>query len=356
MLQEVYAPALTKCTNGDFVVIVPEFASRRYGIQLRCYWKNNKTAGAPWEMKDLFGNDVTSAPALIQSSEPKTDGRLEVVVREKGNVLRHYWCNPIFKEGQDWQWQQGDKFAENVKSKPAIVENPNNRNIEVVFWGVSMLEKQKYQPDVLQQWWGDKASCPSACPKWKPGLSSFGVDVASGPSMIYSTYGNYEIVYCDSNSKIRLLWIPVGFQMWQEVGKPFGENIASDPVLIQSDLDNGTKNFEVMYRDNFGQLRHWYRDNNDPKKPWNPIRSPEKRPICIGNNVLSGPSLITSGKGNKGNFDVVVVEASDSSNGYLMHYWRDNDDPICKKILIVCPPKCPYWKSEIIGKLPTITY
>jgi hypothetical protein len=99
-------------TKGNFEVVVRE------GDKLRHYWRNNDAAGTPWTAGPLFGANVDSAPALIQSNFG-TKGNFEVAVRE-GTQLRHYWRN---NDAAGTPWTAGPLFGSNVDSAPALIQS-----------------------------------------------------------------------------------------------------------------------------------------------------------------------------------------------------------------------------------------
>jgi hypothetical protein len=109
------APALIQSSFGNvgnFEVVVRE------GNKLRHYWRNNDASGYPWQTGPLFGDNVNSAPALIQSSFGNV-GNFEVVVRE-GNKLRHYWRN---NDASGYPWQTGPLFSDHIAYDPSLIQS-----------------------------------------------------------------------------------------------------------------------------------------------------------------------------------------------------------------------------------------
>ncbi len=146
----------------------------------------------------------------------------------------------------------------------------------------------------------------------------FGENITSDPTLIQSNFGDqgdFELVvnqggrlshYWRDNDDPNLTWSDEPFC--------FGENITSAPTLIQSNFgDQG--NFELVVNQG-GRLCHYWRDNDDPNLTWS------DEPFCFGENITSAPTLIQSNFGDQGNFELVV-----NQGGRLCHYWRDNDDP-----------------------------
>jgi hypothetical protein len=76
----------------------------------------------------------------------------------------------------------------------------------------------------------------------------------------------------------------------------------------------GKGNFEVVAPRSGGGLAHWWRDNDDPDRPW---RGPT---LMFGSTQdVDAAALIQSNFGTVGNLEV-VVNAGES----LYHYWRDD--------------------------------
>jgi hypothetical protein len=145
-----------------------------------------------------------------------------------------------------------------------------------------------------------------------------------GPALIQSSYGNkgnFELIvpmdagglayYWRNNDNEKLPWEgPIKF------GADAG--IVDGVSLVQSDFGE-SGNLELAAVDLGGHsLMHFWRDSALPLG-WNgPINVSKKSlvPIFSGN-----PSMAWTNFGCRGNFDVVVPNAS----GGFSHYWRDND-------------------------------
>ena len=225
---------------GSFEVLVRE------GNRLRHYWRNNEISSHPWTRGALFGSDIDSAPAMIQSSFGNM-GNFEVVVKE-GEQLRHYWRN---NDASGLPWNRGVLFGSNVDSAPAMIQSNfgNMGNFEVVV----------KEGEQLRHYWrnNDASGLP-----WNSGVL-FGSNVDSAPAMIQSNYGNMG-------------------------------------------------NFEVVVKEG-EQLRHYWRNNDISSHPWN-------RGALFSDHITLEPSLIQSGFGNMGNFEVVTKRGN-----CFVHFWRNND-------------------------------
>ena len=139
----------------------------------------------------------------------------------------------------------------------------------------------------------------------------------SRPALIQSNYGqkgNFEVIvnaqgrlqhWSRNNDDPNLPWNYIG---------TFASDVRGAPALIQSNY--GTQgNFEVVMRVEGGRLQHWSHNNDDPNRPWN-------YGATFGSDVVGEPALIQSNYGTQGNFEVIVT-----TGGGLRHFFRNNDDP-----------------------------
>jgi hypothetical protein len=243
------APAMTQGNfgnMGNFELVVRE------GNKLRLYWRNNDAAGVPWTKGVLFGDNVDSAPAMIQSNFGNM-GNFELVVRE-GNKLRHYWRN---NDAAGVPWTKGVLFGDNVNSAPSMIQSNfgNTGNFELV-----VREGNK-----LRLYWRNNgvAGFP-----WTKGVL-FGDNVNSAPAMIQSNFGNmgnFELVVREGD-KLRHYWrnndaagVP-----WN-VGVLFGDHITSVLSFIQGGFGN-IGNFELLAKRG-NCLTHFWRNNDAAGLPW----------------------------------------------------------------------------------------
>ena len=225
---------------GNFEVIVKE------GNKLRHYWRNNDDAALPWNKGDLFGDNVDSAPALIQSNFGNY-GSFEAVVKE-GDKLRHYWRD---NDTAGFPWIKGDLFGDSVGSAPALIQSNfgNKGNFEVV-----VREGSK-----LRQYWRNNDD--SALSWNKGGL--FGDNVDSAPALIQSNFGNmgnFEVIVNEGN-KLRHYWRNNDDPTypWNK-GVVFSDHITAPSALIQSAFGN-QGNFEIIAKRGKCLVLFW-RDND----------------------------------------------------------------------------------------------
>lgn len=230
-------------------------------------------------------------------------GNFELVMRRNGRLVHYY----RFNDEKGLPWFKTVEFGESINSDPALIQSNfgERGNFEVV---VKEGEKlQHYSRD------NDSPGNP-----WKRVGTPFGDNVSSAPAFIQGNFGkkgNFELVVNEGN-KLQSYYRDSDNPelQWKKLGKPFGANVSSAPALIHSNFGN-KGNFEVIIREG-NKLQHYFRDNDDPTYPWKMGGPP------FGENVSSAPALIQSNFGDKGNFELVVIEGSK-----LQHYRRNNDIP-----------------------------
>jgi hypothetical protein len=90
-------------------------------------------------------------------------------------------------------------------------------------------------------------------------------------------------------------------------------------ALIQGNLGR-VGNLEVVANAG-GSLYHYWRDDGGTWA-WHGDKAKPARPFATG--VVGAPGLVQSSHGTKGNFEVVAPLAA----GGLAHWWRNNDTPV----------------------------
>jgi hypothetical protein len=144
-------------------------------------------------------------------------------------------------------------------------------------------------------------------------------DAAGVPGFIQSNYGapgNFEVVVRTKDGRLNHWWrMDAAPWTWNDGGR-FAANIAlSGPALIQSQY--GTKgNLELVAVLGNGQMQHWWRDD-DHGNVWN-------AGVTFGAGVDSPPYMIEGQYGawdenHVGNFELCVAVG-----GRIQHWWRDN--------------------------------
>ncbi|MDH6118564.1 hypothetical protein ABH930_001565 [Kitasatospora sp. GAS204A] len=301
--------------QGDFELVVLQ------GNDLVFYSHDNADVNYAWTRGPVITDRATGPGCLIES-DYTTAGlpNLEVVVPESGRLV-HYW-----RAGTGGPWHQGATFGSGISDdRPAIVQSDFQSD------GHGHLEVLARQGDQLAAYWRDTSS-------WHP-AATFASAVSGGPAMIQGGFGgdhkNFEVVvpvgghlehWWHDNSDVNKPWQP---------GGSFASGVTGSPSLIESGFGAGDRpgNFEVVVPVG-DHLEHWWHDNSDVNKPWQPGGS-------FAPGVTGSPSLIESGFGagdRPGNFEVVVPGpaapeppddaqvAGGFSGNELQHWWHDNSD------------------------------
>ncbi|HXT44852.1 MAG TPA: DUF4185 domain-containing protein [Pseudonocardiaceae bacterium] len=107
------------------------------------------------------------------------------------------------------------------------------------------------------------------------------------------------------------------------------DTVAAPGCLIQSDYRTGSHgNFEVavplQLPNGTTELRHFWRDNNNPQQPW--IRGAR---ITADQDNVAGPACLIQSDyrtGSHGNFEVAVPLQLPNGTTELRHFWRDNSN------------------------------
>jgi len=296
-------------TKGNFEAVLRE------GSQLVHYWRSNNDSVLPWYRSVSFGNNVSSEPAMIQSNFGNV-GNLELVVKE-GNKLRHYWRD---NDAPGLPWHKGILFGDNVRSAPALIQSSfgNVGNFELVVreWGGPTVGYK------LRHYWRDNDA--SGLP-WHKGIL-FGDNVRSAPALIQSSFGNvgnFELVVREWGGwqdyyKLRHYWRnnDASGLPWHK-GILFGDHAGYTPAMIQSNFGN-VGNFELVVREWGGsgtryKLRHYWRNNDASGLPWH-------KGASFGDHITYQPSFIQGNFGYNGNFELLAKRGN-----CLTHFWRNND-------------------------------
>jgi hypothetical protein len=163
-------------SKGNFELVVP-----RVGGGLAHYWRNNDTAGLPWNGPNNFGGGNVAAVTMIQSNFGTT-GNLEVVARV-GSSLVHYWR----MDQSPWKWNGPTTIVPaGVTGAPALIQSDHGTrgNFELVVPCVG---------GGLAHYWrnNDAAGLP-----WS-GPNNFGLGNIQAVSLMQSNFGttgNLEVV------------------------------------------------------------------------------------------------------------------------------------------------------------------
>ena len=142
-----------------------------------------------------------------------------------------------------------------------------------------------------------------------------GAGCVGQPSATSTTFNrNFEAVYWELSGRLRHWWMDQQVNAWHDGGTFGPADIEGFPALIQSNY-GAPGNLEVVVRRRGGQLVHLWRDSVEPFA-WH-------EGVVIADGVkMSGPSLVQANVGTKGNFYVVCV----TNRGTMQLWWRDNDN------------------------------
>jgi hypothetical protein len=305
-------------------------AARLDGVMVQSYWSDrDRVCIIP--TGTLPAGSVAGIPELIQSRFG-TKGNFELVTPMAGGGLAHYWRN---NDDPFLPWYGPYAFGAQIGQVDAVTM------IESNFGSPGNLEVVARVGDQLSFFWRD-----------------------SGPGFIWN--GPYPLVADDN----------------------LVTGAAGNPVLIQSRFGS-QGNFELVVPLAGGGLAHFWRDNDDPSLPWHGpyvfgtelgvvgdvtmIESNFGDPgnleviVSVGTTLFffwrdSGPAfnwngpyaltmadgsspfvagnpvLIQSRFGEKGNFELIDMQASFTQDGGIVHMWRDNDNP-----------SLPWYQSTVFG-------
>jgi hypothetical protein len=302
-------------TRGNFEVVAPLATGR-----LAHYWRHNDAAGLPWHGPIPFGpTDHYEPVALIQSNFSTAGagrGNLEVLARTGGR-LDHYWRDDV----NPFPWH--GPFAVLVASgilgegPPALIQGAFGTKGN--FEAVAALATGR-----LAHFWrdNDAAGLP-----WH-GPTPFGAtDLYDAVALVQSNFstagggpGNLEVV-AHTETHLDFYWRDdVNPFPWHgPFTIPGSTGTGATPTLIQSGFGN-RGNFEVVVPHSTGGLAHFWRDNDAAGLPWH-------GPTAFGSgDVYDAVALIqsnfSSSGGGPGNLEVIAHTA-----GRLDHYWREDATP-----------------------------
>ena len=165
---------------------------------------------------------------------------------------------------------------------------------------------------------------------WRDGNGAFAwheaatletADLAAGagcvgqPACTSTTYNrNFEIVYWELSGRLRHWWMDQRTKVWYDSNVFGPTDCQGFPAFIQSNY-GAPGNLEVVVRRRGGLLQHWWREGA-PNFAWY-----DGGTITDGVK-MSGPSLVQANIGTQGNFYLVCV----TDRGTMQLWWRDNDN------------------------------
>jgi hypothetical protein len=389
-LPDMDAPALIRSdygNAGNFEVVV------RQGNQFCHYYRNNDASRPPfvgptfWQFTGChgqeFGQDVASAPAFIQS-EYGNQGNFEVVVQNSAHELCHYYRDND-AAGQPWKFT--GCFTKgllpegiDVTSAPALIQSrfgKQVKNFEIMALVTGPTINNPFidfPTNILCHFYRDndngaKWKGPTFClspTQFHPAFQAN--DYTSAPALIQSSFGDhgdFEVVvtetgvgrspsgsggrvvhYFRNNDIDNFPWGPCTGNVTPPcpTGEPIEdviideENLEVSPIpnsaasLIQNTFSSGSSlrgNLEVMVRQGFElltlpprELCHYTESDNTGQ--WG-----SGQPQCFGTHFLSAPSMIETGTGLFGHFQVVVwATSADGKTPQLISMGEDGTEVI----------------------------
>jgi len=187
-----------------------------------------------------------------------------------------------------------------------------------ITWGDKGFRRIAYAANMLEQqvFWGVRNTNPDP---WTKRRLHNGVLIESGNG---ANHNNFEL-FVKKGLNIERWWRDhgaAGFP-WNKVGNvrstdPWRDSFHDDaldcPAVIQSTFN---RNYELVYRSNFGKLRHVYFDQASQQWYDATLFGPSD-PVGI-------PGFVQSTRGAPGDFEVVVLK----QNGSLEHWTKHNSSP-----------------------------
>jgi len=283
-----------------------------------------------WADFDWYGSGVYHKQSTLPNGQPnyERDGHFMLVVGYDDTPGQNCW---IVKNSWGTGWGMGgfgrigygESGIDQYAKVGVVLTNPDpwtkrrlhngsmiesgdgadHRNFELVSTGPG---------NQVVHWWRDNSTAGFP---WHQ-AEKFGNDAFACPTLTGTTFNrNFEMVYLTTSNRLHHRYFDQTSQKWGDGGVFGPTNAQGVPGFIQSNY-GAPGNFEVVVKTSDGTLNHWWRDNGKSGYPWSDGGH-------FGKNILlSGPTLIQSNFGTKGNLELVCVLTS----GQMQHWWRNNDD------------------------------
>jgi hypothetical protein len=184
---------------GDFEVVVVTQSG-----QAEHWTKNNsapwKRLPGEWYLRRRFGSNIRyGGPALVQSKIGVTGSP------ENGSGELHYACTGTNGQMQHWRRQAGSTwslvsiFGQNVTSAPCMIEGTYGAGNEM---GIGNFELCVAVGNQIEHWWRHNSSLGP----WNRS-AVFGADVRQVVGLIQSTYAtNLEVIVVRTDSRYQYYW------------------------------------------------------------------------------------------------------------------------------------------------------
>jgi hypothetical protein len=279
-----------------------------YGTQLRHWWRDNSTAGFPWNQGVTFGNDAASLPVLISTTYNRN---FEIVYVTSENRLHHWWFNQ-----PNGPWNDGGIFGP-TDAADGLGYIQSNYNAPGNFEVVVHTKDSR-----LNHWWRDGAG-------WHDG-GRFASNVSVGGATLiqshYGNQGNFELVCVLNTGQMQHWWRDNDHGMVWISTASFGTGLQSPPCMIEGQFgaqdEHAVGNFELCVANTNGNVEHWWRANGSDAL-W-------RNSATFGHDVKSVVALLEGSYGF--NLEVIVLRTDNN----LQHYWRGgniwNEGPVIGSI------------------------
>jgi hypothetical protein len=233
--------------QGNFEVV----AAIAGGLGIEHHVRDNDLPNHPWSYTDTFGNQSYNGVSLIE----RADGTFQVAASIDGVGLQSF---ERYNGGSTFDWSPPNPpfFDDIAYSAVSLVESSTG--------GLDLLTA--HADGGLQHLSND------TMPLWPfEDVETFASEVYFDVSMIQSNFGgagNFEAVAIRPDGSMHHFFRDNDFALPWHVGGTFGAGAWTGAALIQSNYDV-QGNFEVVTSLGDGDLRHYYRRNDEyPNFPW----------------------------------------------------------------------------------------
>ncbi len=301
----------------NFEVVVPE------GNDLVHYWHDNGDVNSPWQRGQVVSVASTGAASLVRSDYgPGGPGNFEVLVHELTKSVVHYWHHNV---DPTLPWWRGPRIV-----LEDTIDSPDLSSMVKVSQLTGDFDRQLNQPtlsltgklygvvgtDLGSSFqhagrtyflFGDTVTDQGIRQDPASNLDTVAYTTDEAPVNGIRIVCNPSYPRLDGNINQSTFCVPCD-------GVSFSPPPPGPAWIIQSNLGNGPHHsFEVVVLEG-SNLVHWRHDNSDVRNAW--------RRAQVISTAATGPGcIIQSTLGSPGNFEVVVLEGST-----LQHYWHDNSD------------------------------
>lgn len=187
----------------------------------------------------------------------------------------------------------------------------------------------RFGPDILH-WWRENSTTAF---QWNlaevvrcsdPWRDTFHDDAIDCPAVVQSTFNrNYELVYRTTFNQLRHVFYDQAGGLWQDATIFGPVNPQGIPGFVQSNR-GAPGDFEVVVLDSSAQLEHWTKHNS---APWTQNPGDWSQRATFGSGIaFAGPALVQSSIGVTGfpeNGAGELHYVATASGGTMQHFHRD---------------------------------